>query len=399
MGFLANASALFVGLRVTASYHQALQVDPARTKLLKDARGDIRAAIRAAAGAVQMKDAFWEPSFAARPGLQRPSVVPKFFTQGSVAYDLLVDPCQTPPQQIDLDDGMYIRVDFLADGKPALVAKALFSMVEEALAPLCRARGWVLNPPPVKNTCIRVQLTSDSHIDIPIYSAPHDVEDKLSFASDSLQKALVTKRAGREIARLPSDKIMLAHRDGGWQPSDPLQLHEWVDGCVLRYGEDFRRACRYLKGWRDYSWKGCCLSSITIMAAVAEALRDMRGVHRGLNDDQVVYEITQRLPKLLREDLCNPIDPQLVLNDWSDDERSGVVAAAEALAKEMHDALKGTGDAELVVKAIRRAFGERIPYRPDVVEITPRAAASAALVLAAEPAKVAAPRVVRSTQG
>jgi hypothetical protein len=65
----------------------------------------------------------------------------------------------------------------------------------------------------------------------------------------------------------------------------------------------------------------------------------------------------------------------------------------------MHDALKGTGNADLVVAALRRAFGERIPNRPDVVEIAPRVAATAASVLSAEPAKVAAPRVVRSTQG
>jgi hypothetical protein len=400
MGFLANASALFVGLRVSDSYHQALQVDAAKVQALKAARKEIRTAIREAASSIQLRDAYWEPAFAARPSRLRPEIVPRFFTQGSVAYDLLVDPVQTPPQQIDLDDGMYVRVDFL-DGKPALVAKALFGMVEAALAPLCRARGWKLNPPPIKNTCVRVQLASDSHVDIPIYSAPRDVEGQLVFASDALQKAMVTNRAGKEIKKLPADKIMLANRDGTWQQSDPLQLHEWVDGCVMRYGEDFRRVCRYLKGWRDYAWEGCCLSSITIMAAVAEALKDMQGAHRNLRDDTIMFEVAQRLPAIFRADLFNPIfpDQRIVLNDWAHEDRADVVESAEALAKAMHDALKGTGVADLVVAALRRAFGNRIPNRPDVVEIAPRVPATAAAILAEQPAKVAAPRIVKSTSG
>jgi len=176
---------------------------------------------------------------------------------------------------------MYVRVDFL-DGRPALVAQALFQMVEQALAPLCRARGWALDRS--KQTCVRVEISSDSHIDIPIYSAPRGLEGQLAFASDALQKSMITKRAGQEYTRLPSDQIMLAHRDGSWQQSDPLKLHEWVENCVTRYGEDFRRLCRYLKGWRDHTWKGCCLSSITIMAAVAEALKEIGGAqHRSVS--------------------------------------------------------------------------------------------------------------------
>src|SRR3546814_81848 len=107
MGFLAKASALFVGLRVTACYHQALQVADLQKSSLLDARRDIRKAIRASAARIQIEDGFWEPAYAARSARSRPSIMPKFFTQGSFAYDLLVDPCHKPPQQLDLDDGMY----------------------------------------------------------------------------------------------------------------------------------------------------------------------------------------------------------------------------------------------------------------------------------------------------
>lgn len=396
MGFLAKASALFVGLRVTASYHQALQVSNSRKSSLLDARRDIRNAIRASAARIQIEDGFWEPAYAARSAGSRPSIMPKFFTQGSFAYDLLVDPCHKPPQQLDLDDGMYVRVDYLENGQPALVAKTLFALVEDALRPLCRERGWILDTS--KLTCVRVQLNRESHVDIPIYSAPRELAESISFGDAQIRSGQFAKRAGRFYAKLPSDQIMLAHRDGTWQQSDPLELQKWVEACVARYGEDFRRACRYFKGWRDHRWEHCCLSSITIMAAVAEALEQLNGTHRNLDDDRIAYEIAQRLPGILRGELLNPAFPgqRIVLNDWTDDDRTTVVKASEALAADMHSALKGTANADLVVQALRRAFGERIPYRPDMVEILPTVAAT---VAAEAPALVPAPKVTNSTSG
>ncbi|WP_323810843.1 CBASS cGAMP synthase [Sphingobium baderi] len=396
MGFLAKASALFVGLRVTASYHQALQVSNSRKSSLLDARRDIRNAIRASAARIQIEDGFWEPAYAARSARSRPSIMPKFFTQGSFAYDLLVDPCHKPPQQLDLDDGMYVRVDYLENGQPALVAKTLFALVEDALRPLCRERGWILDTS--KLTCVRVQLNRESHVDIPIYSAPRELAESISFGDAQIRSGQFAKRAGRLYAKLPSDQIMLAHRDGTWQQSDPLELQKWVEACVARYGEDFRRACRYFKGWRDHRWEHCCLSSITIMAAVAEALEQLNGTHRNLDDDRIAYEIAQRLPGIFRGELLNPAFPgqRIVLNDWTDDDRTTVVKASEALAADMHSALKGTANADLVVQALRRAFGERIPYRPDMVEILPTVAAA---VAAEAPALVPAPKVTNSTSG
>src|SRR3546814_13136898 len=85
MGFLAKASALFVGLRVTACYHQALQVADLQKSSLLDARRDIRKAIRASAARIQIEDGFWEPAYAARSARSRPSIMPKFFTHGSFA--------------------------------------------------------------------------------------------------------------------------------------------------------------------------------------------------------------------------------------------------------------------------------------------------------------------------
>ena len=394
MGFLARADALFIGLRVTESYHQALRVATTKTDSLKDARRDIRNAIRAAGTRIQFEDRLWEPRFAAKTANRRPVVSPKFFTQGSFAYDLLVDPCQ-PCQQLDLDDGMYVVVDYLQDGAPALIAKTLFGFVEEALKPLCRDRGWTLEE---KETCVRVEIAPDAHVDIPIYSAPRDLAESREFADSAFAANRIAKRANREYVELPSDKIMLAHRDGTWQPSDPLKLHKWVEGCAERYGQDFRRACRYFKGWRDFTWSKCCLSSIAIMAAVAEALERLYGAYRGDGDDRLLYEICQLLPDIFESELHNPAFPGegIVLNGWSEVDRAAIVSAARTLSDQMNAALKRSPDQTMVVNALRGAFGKRIPMRPDVVEILPPVAAEVAAV---KPSTVPSPNVTKSTSG
>lgn len=392
MGFLARASALFVGASRFQSFHEAIQVEPDRQALLKAAQTEIRQTLRDAARRIPLEQHFWRGKFAIAAASARPVVVPRFKTQGSFDYGMLVDPSHLPPQQIDLDDGVYFNVEYLENGEPSLVAAAMFEFVETALAPLCRKRGWTM---PEKDCCIRVQIARDAHIDLPLYSAPRMVMEAIAFQA---RDAHLAKSAGQRLQRLPADKIMLAYRDGSWTQSDPLRLKDWVEGCVKRYGQDFRRVCRYLKGWRDYRWPKGCLSSITVMVAVDRALDMLNGSHRELPDDHLLYEVAHRLPGILREELLNPVFPgqSVVLNNWSAEDRANVVAGAEQLAADLHSALKGTHDASLVVDSLRRALGSRIPYRPDAVEMMPSIAAT---VAAERPAKVPSPSVGSSTSG
>jgi cyclic GMP-AMP synthase len=396
MKYLASAQALFIGSKETTSFHQALQVSPQRKSKLIEARREIRQCIRNSAQRIRKEDTFWDPSSAAhRTHRIRPDVMPKFYTQGSVAYGLLIDPVHKPPQQLDLDDGMYVGVDYLGNGQPTLVAKALFQLVEEAVAPLCNQRGWKLDK--TKDTCVRILLDNESHIDIPIYSAPRDRLIAMDVALEARADS-VLKKGGHEYVRLPPDQIMLAYRGGTWEKSDPQALTDWVDACVTRYGESFRRSCRYMKGWRDIKWRRGCLTSITVMAAIANALEDLNGSHRDLDDDQLVYEIARRLPKIFENDICNPAfaNEAKILNDWTSEEKREVVRAAQVLAEHMYDALKGTGVPELVVEALQDAFGQRIPNRPDLVKLASTVAATVAAEVAAT---VPAPRVTPSTSG
>src|SRR3546814_14719538 len=98
--------------------------------------------------------------------------------------------------------------------------------------------------------------------------------------------------------RLPSDKIMLAREDGSWIQSDPQRLQDWVDGRVDQYGPVFRRLCRFFKGWRDFEWLDCGLSSLCLMRAVDVALQQYCNEQGALpgeeRDDFLILEVARR---------------------------------------------------------------------------------------------------------
>lgn len=391
---LANAHALFCGLKADPSYLANLDVSNDECTQLMAARREIRVALKAAATRIRVTDNYWQDSYRQKVGWrQHPDIQIKFMTQGSFAYRTLNDPAQKPRQEIDLDDGMYVPVQFLENGEPALTAKGLFEFVDAVLAPLCDANGWTLDPS--KACCARVKLWPGAHIDIPIYSIPQDRFEQLR---ESLAKAdlhMATHDSVKGSWKLPSDQIMLAHRDGSWVQSDPQMMHDWVEGRAERYGPSFRRLCRFFKGWRDYTWDKSGLSSICLMHAIDMALSDLPGLPNGERDDELILEVAKRLPRIFEGKVSNPVLRHLCINEWSDDDRREIVEGATALRGEMEAALERTGDAEQVVLKLRNRFGNRIPYRPDAVKIAPKISA----IQRAPAAVVAAPRIIPSTSG
>lgn len=391
---LANAHALFNGLKAEPSYLANLTIDDEDHAALMQARAEIRRALKTAAAQIQVRDDYWRDSYARTVSWRnRPLIQIRFMTQGSFAYRTVNAPAQTPTQEIDLDDGMYVPVQFLQDGEPALAAKGLFAFVESALEPLCRANSWTIDNR--KQHCVRIKLWAGAHIDIPIYSVPADRFEQIretlaksvtaSFSADSVSR----------IAKLPSDQIMLAQRNGTWMRSDPQQLHDWVNGRIDRYGPVYRRLCRFFKGWRDFTWTHSPLSSICLMAAVDEALRRMNVFPAEERDDALIMEVSKQLPAILSGRIDNPVIKDLCLNRWDDNERAEIVRGATSLRDGMISALEESGDATLVVNKLRQKFGTRLPYRPDSVKIGSKIDA----VKKAEPARVAAPLVFPSTSG
>ncbi|ESZ66014.1 hypothetical protein X727_27780 [Mesorhizobium sp. L103C119B0] len=391
---LANAHALFYGLKAEPSYLANLDVSDDERAQLMEARSEIRATLKAAASQIQLTDSYWQDSYRQKVSWrQRPEIQVKFMTQGSFAYRTLNEPAQKPKQEIDLDDGMYVPVQFIANGEPALAAKGLFEFVDSVLIPLCDARGWVRDT--TKACCARVKLWPGAHIDIPIYSIPQDRFNQLRESLAKAHIAVATRGSVKGGWKLPSDKIMLAQRDGSWVQSDPQMIHDWVDGRSERYGPPFRRLCRFFKGWRDYSWEKSVLSSICLMRAIDMALSELPGLPRGDRDDELILDIAKRLPGIFDGTIVNPVLWHLCINDWSDQDRDEIVRGAVALRGEMEAALERTGDAEQVVLKLRNRFGTRIPYRPDAIKMAPKISA----IQKAAAAVVPAPRIIASTSG
>lgn len=390
---LANAHALFCGLKSQPSYLANLAIDQNDRAGLMEARRAIREALKFAAASINVHDEYWQDSYSARNWRSRPTIEVKFMTQGSFAYGTINAPAQTPAQEIDLDDGMYVPVEFLSNGEPALAAKGLFRFVETALAQLCDINKWELAEKP---NCVRVNLWPGAHIDIPIYSIPRE---RFAAIQEAFDKSHTATFSARDTAttgwRLPSDKIMLAQRDGSWVQSDPQQLHDWVTSKTERYGPVYKRLCRFFKGWRDHTWVKSPLSSLCIMCAIDQALQKLNGFPTEDRDDELVLRIAKELPGLLSAKIENPVLQHLCLNEWSDEDRDTIVRAAVVLRDEMMSALERTADAELVVKKLRSNFGQRMPYRPDSIKMASKIAA----IQNATPAKVAAPRIIASTSG
>lgn len=107
--------------------------------------------------------------------------------------------------------------------------------------------------------------------------------------------------------------------------------------------------------------------------------------------------MTERLPKLLEGPVLNPAERSEKLDaKLGDEDRKVAVAEARRLHASIGDAVHRAPNGREAVAAMRKAFGDRIPDRPDLVGITEAARAE---VRSHAPKIVAAPIVGRSTSG
>lgn len=205
---MANVAKLLHSNGDAPSFLKNLQLDDNGHSELKAARAKVRRCLRAE----------FAKASKAEFGV---TVQPRFFTQGSYAYKTINEPAWTPPQQKDLDDGAYLPMTFVQGAKPSVAAAAFFTVVDRALQELAKTEGWKFVRKP---TCARLIISNDAHIDVPLYAIP-DAQFML------LEKALQARTFdGALDARadsidrwdaLPSDCVLLAHREEGWKASDP----------------------------------------------------------------------------------------------------------------------------------------------------------------------------------
>lgn len=386
---------LFYNSDVQDAFCDRLEPTETQKKFLVDCKNEIRDHLRPKIRAATITAL----------GMEK-AVSPRFRTQGSWSYKTCVQPSFLPPQEIDWDFGVYLPVNVWEEnGPPHKMAKAYFVLVEGLLKDLCRDKGWKLFPG--KATCIRVQVATWAHIDIPLYAAPEH-----AFAQ-IMEKAALTARAGSsvhdavglsesaEFGEMPEqmwedlDHIVLATRSGEWKSSDPEALARWYSDRVLEHTEQLRRVCRYLKAWRDYHWQtGGGPTSVSIMIAVAQSFESQRG-----RDDLALEKAAAHLSVVIQGELREQgIDggAEDFNNRLSPEDKTLAAQKARELASTLRQAISYTQHLkQQAIADLQKQLGGRIPNRIDLIDTD-----SGAEAIRATPAqRVTAPVVLATNAG
>jgi hypothetical protein len=306
---------------------------------------------------------------------------PRFFTQGSWAYKTLNCPAKKP-QQADVDDGCYLPLSFLTQTRrPSIAATVFFTVAQKALEPLIKERGWQLVTD--KPTCIRIVISTTAHIDVPLYAIPDTEFATLSARAMALDSVYANfseaiAKAERDAwTALPSDGVLLAHREDDWMESDPRPVKQWFLRKVDEHGEQLRRVVRYLKAHRDWRWASGGPASILLMAAAVPLFEK-----HDRRDDLALLKVVKGLPPVLRKGVNNPVDDSESLTDRlrkASKERDLVEEAAlafERLGSLLEGALAASNAAQ-ACEWMRQAFGPRFPNCPERVKVVSEPPAAA----------------------
>lgn len=290
---------------------------------------------------------------------------PKFRTQGSFEYKTLNVPYCRPPQEMDIDDGVYFPMQMFDDA-PALVHKLMISLVDTALQSLAAENeGWEFDDS--KPTCARVHIAEKNvHLDVPMYAIP---EEKFILIQESLDKhvGLESLSARKELwysyeTQLDRNSVHLARRDREkWQKSDPQVVQLWFVESVNDVGEHLRLACRFLKGWRDATWEnGGGPSSIALMKCAVDTLGQLPldGKDLGLVIKVVANNLANQLNTGVESP--DPSDERPLFPDSSlhDDKQRSIVEAAINLDLYLQAAMTAQSREE-ASSFLSRVFGER----------------------------------------
>lgn len=294
------------------------------------------------------------------------SVTPKFLTQGSMAYRTINQPAFPPQQQLDLDDGAYLPMTFLEGLGPQVASDLFFRFVDQVMEELAAEKRWQFDG--TKDTCVRVILDDESHVDVPLYAIPYEDFHLLEAKMEAKGMASMSAFSKADDLYVDPTRVQLAHREKGWTPSDPREIQVWFFRAIDEYGPQLRRMCRLLKGWRDVHPDLDGLTSILIMAAVYQVYRDFSTLSK--QDDLALLVISGELPGVFEGKVRNPANLDEVLSDRVP---PAVMDRASDLVwgfhKELDSSLNRNYVAENVVKCLRRHLGDRVPYRPDLVSV------------------------------
>jgi hypothetical protein len=284
-------------------------------------------------------------------------ITPRFKTQGSFVYKTLNNPAHLPPQEIDLDDGVYLPMQIF-EKSPIISKNLFFDIVDTILRKLAHKNRWTYVD--TKDTCGRLLVGQNVHIDIPLYAIPMD-----KFLAISESKSLTAHSIKFEDAssRLNRDDVHLAVRSSeGWRKSDPATVHSWFLEQVSIHGEGLRQVSRYLKAWKDNQFKTGGPSSITLMACAVDVYNNQ--VTPFADDNAALLACCLQLPLLLKEGVESP-DPSdndklFPRNGANAEETDRIVNFAAQLATKMSDALTVLESKQDVHNKLIDIFGSRV---------------------------------------
>lgn len=345
----------------------ALDVDPEHIKFMKAARTMIRNKLKSS-----FTDAKSSEKYLARLSDDEKeafqSVDPRFSPQGSFAYKTQNEPAQIPPQQLDIDDGVYLPIEVLR-GKPVVNKEIFFSIVDDALKELAKEQGWLFKE---KNTCARIELDHKTHIDIPLYAIPEHRHAELQKAQGrvAMENAMDSAIIEESIPKLlEGDTVYLAKRDGShWVESDPIHIQEWFQREQHLFGPRLTRVCRYFKAWRDHRWQDGELNSIALMICVWNAF--VKSPQEFKTDSEAILAVCKILPAELEKGVKNPVNSEEVIfpkKHLAAVDVAYIISAAKDFSDEVIHALENGTSNQSVLNTIRQHWGQRIPNRLDLI--------------------------------
>ncbi|HHQ4568369.1 TPA: CBASS cGAMP synthase [Aeromonas hydrophila] len=299
---------------------------------------------------------------------QLKKITPLFYVQGSYAYKTINAPCHMPPQQMDLDDGVYLPMDIFEE-RPIAGKELFFKTVDKSLRALAKEQNWEFKDNKV--TCARLIIRSDMHIDIPLYAVPSDKTQHLEKAALNRSKvageSMSYDAKSKPIYLDPNEIFMAVRNEEHWIKSDPAKIKRWFNSACDLHGESLRRVCRYLKAWRDYKWPDGGPSSITLMACAVETFNNAKV--RLEDDSEALNRVSNALPAQLSREIMNPTDdtePPLFPRGQKAEELDKIRAMAQDLASDVDKALNASTRQEANFK-LRAIFGPRLPNKPELI--------------------------------
>jgi hypothetical protein len=288
------------------------------------------------------------------------NVSPRFLSQGSSVYKTRNQPCVNPPQQIDHDLGCYLPLSIVEETKqPQIAANIFFEMVDSLLQEIVSTEGW--QGVEKKNTCSRVMVNQEIHIDIPLYSIPDDEYDSIkekTAAKGQMMESFSMASLSVDEWEVIKNQVLLAHREEGWISSDPRKLNEYFKKIFNVKGEQLRRICRYLKAWRDYKWpEGGGPSSIYLMI-LADSIVEESNPRR---DDLAFLNVLKKIPLKIKSNVINPAEEEEEVIRIKSEDKECLLQFSKDFSKDLDDAVSVEMSSESACELIRKHLGNRFP--------------------------------------